>query len=234
MKKSIKTFVLLCVLVASCLVFVLTGCDKTDKKLQSVKQAISYYNDQMFVAEDDNFYLEIVSGKKEKSLVADGEVGEMTSYCSLSVTPVKYDMIGKVMSFKLVGEKGEFSGECSKSIVGISHIAQITDFEKLGKLNSIAIVVGDTKFEYKLQNITEKALNYEKAVESVYQNCKQEIENMFDGNKFKSEIYVKIACDKSKNPKKYYWFVNVVENSDNMLCILVDMETGKLIAKKQR
>lgn len=234
MKKSIKTFVLLCVLVASCLVFVLTGCDKTDKKLQSVKQSISYYNDQMLVSEDDNFYLEIVSGKKEKSLVADGEVGEMASYCTLSVTPVKYDMIGKVMSFKLVGEKGEFSGECSKNIVGISHIAQIADFEKLGKLNSVAIVVGDTKFDYTLQNVTEKTLNYEKAVESVYQNCKQEMENMFDGNKFKSEIYVKIACDKSKNPKKYYWFVNIVENSDNMISVLVDMETGKLIAKKQR
>ena len=77
-------------------------------------------------------------------------------------------------------------------------------------------------------------LYYKKAVESVYNNCAEDLESMFDGNTFKSEVYIKISCDRSKNPKEYFWFVNVVENSDNMFCVLIDMQTGEVIAKKHR
>lgn len=234
MKKIIKKSVVLLAVLLIIVTVCLTGCNKTDKKFQSMTNKISYVNSELLVAEDESFYVEIASGKREKLLVADGEVGEMVNYCTLSVTPIKFDLVGGVLSFKLVGEKGEYSGECKKNIVGINQVARIADSDKVGAIKSLTLKVNEKSFDYTFQNITATGIGYLKAVESVYNNCKEELEGMFDGNKFNAEIYVKVTSDRMANPRKYYWFVNIVENSDNVLCVLVDMESGQIVAKKTR
>lgn len=212
----------------------LAGCKKVDKKLQAMTNSISYANSELLVAEDESFYIEVASGKREKTLIADGEVGEVVPYCMLSVTPNNFDLVGKTVSFKLVGEAGEYSGECKRNVVGVNQVADIMDANKLGTIKSVTIKIDDKTFDYTFKSITAAGINYLKAVESIYNNCKTEIEGMFDGDKFTSEIYIKVTCDRASTPKKYYWFVNVVQNSDNMLSVLVDMESGQIIAKKVR
>ena len=144
------------------------------------------------------------------------------------------DMTNKGLTFKLTGENGVYEGSLEKSIIGINYNANIEEATKLGVIKSVAIILGDQTFEYNLASINANGIDYKQAVESVYKNCAEDLEGMFDGNQFKSEIYIKISCDRSKNPKEYFWFVNVVENSDNMFCALVDIQTGEIIAKKHR
>ncbi len=230
-KKSVFVFAIISVVVA--MAVMLVGCNKVDKKLQSMQNSISYYNSQMLVAEDSTFYVEVVGGERESALIADGEVGEMTSYCLLNVTPINVDMTNKAINFKVTGENGVYEGSLEKNILGISYTANISEPDKLGNIKSLTLSIGETKFDYTLNNIM-LGIDYKKAVESVYNNCSSDLESMFDGNDFKSEVYIKISCDRSKNPKEYFWFVNVVENSDNMFCVLVDMQTGEIIAKKHR
>ena len=158
----------------------------------------------------------------------------MTEYCTLNVTPLNLDMTNKGLTFKLTGENGVYEGSLEKSIIGINYNANIEEATKLGVIKSVAIILGDQTFEYSLASINANGIDYKQAVESVYKNCAEDLEDMFDGNEFKSEIYIKISCDRSKNPKEYFWFVNVVENSDNMFCALVDIQTGEIIAKKHR
>lgn len=236
MKKSIKrSLVLVSILmVVLTMSFILVGCNKTDKKLQSMLNNVSYYNSGVYVAEDNNFYVELADGKREKALIADGEVGEMADYCMLKVTPINMDMTNRSINFKLTGDKGDYSGSLEKSIVGINFNASISEPQKLGTFKSLTITVGENEYKYELVSILQGGLDYKKAVESVYNNCQEEIKEMFDGSKFKSEIYVKISCDRSKNPKEYFWFINVVENSDNMFCVLVNMKTGEIVAKKHK
>ena len=195
---------------------------------------ISYFNNQMLVGEDSNFYVEVVDGSREKTLIADGEVGEMAEYCTINVTPINLDMTNRVLTFKLTGENGVYEGSLEKSIIGINYNANVEEPQKLGTLKNVTIALGEQKFEYNLSSINANGIDYKKAVESVYNNCAEDLESMFDGNTFKSEVYIKISCDRSKNPKEYFWFVNVVENSDNMFCVLIDMQTGEVIAKKHR
>lgn len=236
MKKSIHKGIIfsLIILVVLVMSVMLVGCNKVDKKLQSMQSNISYYNNEMFVAEDANFYIELVSGSREKALIADGEVGEMAEYCTMNVTPVNLDMTNRSLTFKVTGEAGVYEGSLEKSIIGINYTANIEESQKLGAIKNVIITLGEQNFEYTLSNINTNGIDYKKAVESVYNNCAEDLESMFDGNSFKSEIYIKISCDRSKNPKEYFWFVNVVENSDNMFCVLVDMQTGEIIAKKHR
>lgn len=234
MKRFSKSITFMCIMVAFIAIFALTGCDKTDKKLQSMQDNISYYNEQLLAAEDDNFYVEVVCGGREKTLIADGEVGEMADYCALNITPINVDMTNRALTFKLTGEGGEYQGNLEKSIVGINYTAQISDFRKLGKITKLVVSLGEENFEYALADVNADGIDYKKAVESVYKNCAADLEGMFDGNKFMSEIYIKVSCDRSKEPKQYYWFVNVVENSDNMFCVLVDMQTGEIVAKKHK
>lgn len=236
MKKTIKksiffVSILMCILTIS---LVLVGCESGNKKLQSMQESVSYFNDTMFVAEDSNFYLEITKGEREKTLIADGEVGEMAGFCMINVTPISLDMTNRVLKFKLLGDKGVYEGSLEKSILGVNFSANINEVEKLGTIHTAQLIVGDEQMEYKLSSVTEGNLDYKKVVESLFNNCMDELESMFDGNKFKSEIYIKISCDRSKEQKEYYWFVNVVENSDNMFCALVDMQTGEIVAKKQK
>lgn len=234
MNKTVKKSIFAISLILITLVMCMIGCDKVDKKLQSMQNGVSYYNDNMLVAEDENFYVELATGKRESSLIADGEVGEMTEYCMLNVTPVNLDMTNRSMTFKLTGDKGVYEGSLEKSIIGINYNANIEEQAKLGSIKSLTITVGDANYEYTFKSIVEGNLDYLKAIESVYNNCSEDLEGMFDGSKFKCEIYVKISCDRSKNPKEYFWFINVVENSDNMFCVLVDMQSGEIIAKKHR
>ena len=236
MKKSIHKGIIfsLIILVVLVMSVMLVGCNKVDKKLQSMQSNISYYNNEMLVAEDANFYIELVSGSREKALIADGEVGEMAEYCTMNVTPVNLDMTNRSLTFKVTGEAGVYEGSLEKSIIGINYTANIEELQKLGAIKNVTITLGEQNFEYTLSNINANGIDYKKAVESVYNNCAEDLEEMFDGNSFKSEIYIKISCDRSKNPKEYFWFVNVVENSDNMFCVLVDMQTGEIIAKKHR
>ena len=236
MKKSIHKGIIfsLIILVVLVMSVMLVGCNKVDKKLQSMQSNISYYNNEMLVAEDANFYIELVSGSREKALIADGEVGEMAEYCTMNVTPVTLDMTNRSLTFKVTGEAGVYEGSLEKSIIGINYTANIEELQKLGAIKNVTITLGEQNFEYTLSNINTNGIDYKKAVESVYNNCAEDLESMFDGNSFKSEIYIKISCDRSKNPKEYFWFVNVVENSDNIFCVLVDMQTGEIIAKKHR
>ena len=236
MKKSIHKGIIfsLIILVVLVMSVMLVGCNKVDKKLQSMQSNISYYNNEMLVAEDANFYIELVSGSREKALIADGEVGEMAEYCTMNVTPVNLDMTNRSLTFKVTGEAGVYEGSLEKSIIGINYTANIEELQKLGAIKNVTITLGEQNFEYTLSNINTNGIDYKKAVESVYNNCAEDLESMFDGNSFKSEIYIKISCDRSKNPKEYFWFVNVVENSDNIFCVLVDMQTGEIISKKHR
>lgn len=66
-KKSVFVFAIISVVVA--MAVMLVGCNKVDKKLQSMQNSISYYNSQMLVAEDSNFYVEVVGGERELSLI---------------------------------------------------------------------------------------------------------------------------------------------------------------------
>ena len=231
-KKSI--FITILTLMTIVMAVILVGCNKVDKKLQSMQNNISYFNNQMLVGEDSNFYVEVVDGSREKTLIADGEVGEMAEYCTINVTPINLDMTNRVLTFKLTGENGVYEGSLEKSIIGINYNANVEEPQKLGTLKNVTIALGEQKFEYNLSSINANGIDYKKAVESVYNNCAEDLESMFDGNTFKSEVYIKISCDRSKNPKEYFWFVNVVENSDNMFCVLIDMQTGEVIAKKHR
>ena len=236
MNKTIKKSIFITILTLMTIVMavILVGCNKVDKKLQSMQNNISYFNNQMLVGEDSNFYVEVVDGSREKTLIADGEVGEMAEYCTINVTPINLDMTNRVLTFKLTGENGVYEGSLEKSIIGINYNANVEEPQKLGTLKNVTIALGEQKFEYNLSSINANGIDYKKAVESVYNNCAEDLESMFDGNSFKSEIYIKISCDRSKNPKEYFWFVNVVENSDNMFCVLIDMQTGEVIAKKHR
>lgn len=236
MKKSVKVSLIAfsIILVSITMALILIGCDKVDKKLQSMQNSVSYYNDQMLVAEDDKFYVELVSGSRESALIADGEVGEMSTYTTLNVTPVGMDMTNRACTFKLSGEVGEVEGNLEKNILGISYAANISEISKIGAIKTLTITVGDSNYQYTFTSILEKGIDYKKAVESVYNNCASDLEGMFDDKEFKCEIYAKISCDRSKNPKEYFWFVNIVENSDNMFCVLVDMQTGEIVAKKHR
>ena len=226
-----KKYVIIALSLLLC-VGVLVGCTPEVSRLDAMKGEVSFSQTGLMVGGNEDLRCEIASGAREISMISDGVASEMMDYCTLSITPLKYELYGKQFSFKLVGDKGEISGECKKAIVGINQVADIMDLKSLGNLTKIVIAYEEITVELELTNAMEGMLSFDKVVECVFNGCSAEIEPMFDDNDFLGEVHAKISRDSSSDVVKYYWYVSITVSTDNNIYVLVDGVTGSILAKK--
>ncbi len=211
---------------------VLVGCTPAMSQLDTMKASVSYSQTELLVSSNADIRVEIAAGSREISMISDGVVSEMMEYCTLAITPLSYELYDKQMKFKLIGEKGEITGECKRAIVGINQLADIMDVESIGVVSKIVIMYEEVSVELELKSAAQGMIDYNAAVESVFNGCSAEIEPMFNGNEFLAEVHVKISRDNTSDTDKYYWYVSVTVDTDTSLYVLVDGETGAILAKK--
>ena len=97
MKKKMLLFV--CLILAVCAaVFALAACDRTPAEEPSdISRSVS----ALYIADGDEFSVTLEVGAKETPFVADGKVGEVKEFASLTVTPLtvaEYDEIAFVIT----------------------------------------------------------------------------------------------------------------------------------------
>ena len=226
-----KKFVIVAMSLLVC-IGVLVGCTPAMSQLDTMKESVSYSQTGLMVGGNADVRVEIASGSREISMISDGVVSEMMEYCTLTITPLSYELYDKQMKFKLIGEKGEISGDCKRAIVGINQMADILQIESIGAVSKIVIMYAEVSVELELTSAMEGMIDYKAAVESVYNGCKTDVEPMFDGNEFLAEVHVKISRDNTSDIDKYYWYVSVTVDTETSLYVLVDGKSGAILAKK--
>lgn len=227
-----KKYVIVALSLLLC-VGVLVGCTPEISRLDAMKGEVSYMQDGLMVGGNEAIKCEVASGSREISMISDGVASEMMDFCTLTITPLDYELYNKQFSYKLIGDKGEVSGDCKKAIIGINQVADIMDLAALGNITKIVVTYDEVVIEIDLANAIEGMIDYNVAIESVFDGCMTELEPMYDENKFMAEVHAKITCDNnSTDTAKYYWYISVVESTDSSLHVLIDGASGDILAKK--
>ena len=227
MKKKLLIFMLLVVSVIS-----FAACGK--KSLQLSDYLIEERNN-LFTASDNLYSISISSGLRESDYKFDGVVTDkvdfaVVTFCRNDNLPLANDSYAYLIKIN----EQEYTGFLEKSPIDNTYSIDLG----VGVNNDAAICAqisftGYT-FNQELMNTSNSFSVDKKAVLEIATNeLKNDIENITSDANVKIEVVMKIMKDYSTtDAKKYYWYVGVISTNGDTLGILIDANTGEVIAKK--
>lgn len=224
--------VLLVILSLVLCVGLLVGCSEKKTEQDMVMDSISYEHKGMYVGSSEDFGVAITNGSKEITMMLDGVKGEMMDYAMITIAPKKVELFAKSFKYTLVGDKGEISGECKRAVIGINHVADIMDLDKIGTIKSVKVSYDDKNLDIELKNCMEGKINARVAVEAVYNASKDDMKSLFVEGKFMAEIHAKYTIDRTSEEPKYYWYVSIMNGNDSSIYALVNPDNAEVVAKK--
>ena len=233
MKK--KFFIALAALLTLTCLFALASCGKKSSapKKEGLEKLVSTYHDGVYVGANEDFTANLTTGESEKLIVADGKVGELARFATLTVTPLTSSLFNNVYTYVLIGESGEKTGDLEKDVIGASFTAEIDNIETIGKITSVKIVAQDIlESAIELQNKLDGALTWKEIVKIAETEFKDAIKEESDTGALPREIYVKLVNARATDDSPYYYYVSFIKSPSDYWALLLDPTTGAVISKK--
>ena len=227
MKKKLLIFMFLFVALIS-----LSACG--GKELNLCDYLIEERNN-LFVANDELYTLNLSSGLRESNYQFDGVITDKVEFAVITFVrndnlPLANDTYAYIV--KINDE--EFSGFLEKSPVDNTYVADLGVAVNDDAIISAKISFTGYTFSGELANIS-SAFGYDKnkVLEIANNELGEEIKNILQDSNVKIEVVTKIMKDYSSvDMKNYYWYVGVISTNGDTLGILVDANSGEIIAKK--
>lgn len=196
-----------------------------------LKQNISENCEAYFTGTTQNFYVNLYTGEREEPYLLDGISENKVPYCIVAITPITQLQKSENMTYcvEINGStvQGAFSespfdnsfagdlGLKVKSTDTIFVYVKYADSTEVAKMNCISIAFTIT---------SEVALN------SAISNLLPDLLAITEGKEQSVECFIQVI---NKSPKLniYFWCVNFVTVSGNCLTIIIDTQTGDILAK---
>ncbi len=232
--KKIFWIVIATLLTLTC-VFALASCGgKSDApKKEGLETLVSVYHDGVYVGANEDFTVNLTTGETEKLIVADGKVGELTRFATLTVTPLSSSLFNNVYTYVLTGEKGEKTGELEKDVIGATFTAEIDGAESIGKITGAKIVAENIlESDVPLTNKLEGALTWKEILKHAETTLSEQIKEESDTGALPREIYVKLVNAMASDDSPYYYYVSFIKSPSDYWALLMDPATGAVISKK--
>lgn len=234
-----RIFMIILVVILACLAVVLSGCDKKpiDKGADIMRERVSYAEKGVFSGGDKDYNVKLVYGDKEENFIADGKIVNVQPFAALSVTPVNMDNTSKTYAFKLIGTKGEASGNLQKNLLGASYGINLK-FDKsniidaIGDPQKVVVTTNNTSVEIPLVNNMKDYITYDKAIEYAYGALKDYIKANVKDGVLDGEVYARLLRDKSSTNPKYYWYVAIMKDVKSFANVLIDPVSGAVLTIK--
>lgn len=220
---------LLLIAIISC---IFVACTPKKSILDTLAEEISYTQEGLYCGSSDNFTVSLSLIKKEDSFIADGVVGKLINENTLSIKPSKIDLLDRSYSYCLSGESGTLEGALLKDILGVTFSAMIENIQGIGTPLKLTITYDDISEEILLTNQLEGAITYMQALESAYNNFKEQIDIALQEKNFGREIYIKYVSDNYNDEKSNYWYVSFIKDRNDYFCALIDPKTGEIVAQR--
>ena len=233
MKK--KSFIFIATLLSLICLFALASCGKTPaaEKKEGLERLVSTYHDGVFVGANEDFTANLTTGESEKLIVADGKVGELARFATLTVTPLSSALFNNVYTYVLTGEKGEKSGNLEKDVIGATFTAEIEGAESIGNITAVKIVAeGIMESTVELQNKLEGALSWKEILKIAETELEEQIKEESDTGALPREIYVKLVNAMATDDSPYYYYVSFIKSPSDYWALLLDPATGAVVSKK--
>ena len=227
MKKKLLIFMLLIVSVIS-----FSACGKNQLNL---KDYLIEERNNLFTASDELYSISISSGLRETDYCLDGIVGEKVDFGV--VTFARNDgkpMANDTYTFLIKINDKEHAGFLEKSPVDNTYSADLGVQVANEDVVSAQISFTGYTFNKELTN-TSNAFGVDKnsVLEIANNELGERVQEITSDANVKIEVVMKIMKDfSSADVKNYYWYVGVISTNGDTLGILIDANTGEIIAKK--
>ena len=187
----------------------------------------------LYVASDDNFEVSLTVVAQEGHFIADGKIDKVSVISKLTLTPSNTDALDNTYEYTLTGSKASLTGSISKNRMGINLSSRIENFAQLGEAQSLTLTMGETTYEYTLENVCPTDCDGASALEIAYARFQEEIDAALAENSFDRECYVKLV-DKADDGK-YFWYVSFIKDKGDYWSAIVDPQTKEVIhARKSK
>ena len=206
----------------------MTACKKSEE--QAIEEAISEVRQVCYYGKSDNYSVNVFSGRRESPYAADGVSRDKVDFAILQLTP---KVAGRVEYGYTVNVNGqEYTGKFQENPFGGSFSADLKIV--LPETVSMKVVIqnGEHKEEVEVFNVlNESSVDWKGALQLARTEFADVFEKQYQDGTLHAEIYIKLLNDRINPASKYYWYVAVV-TQDSYSALVIDPESGEIIAKK--
>lgn len=221
-----KLFVLV---LAICLTLPLVGCKG---KTLDIRDYLIEERDNLFVAKDSIYQATLSSGKRELDYDLDGVINDKTDFAILSLSrldnqPMANDSYSYVVT---IGEES-YTGSLEKSSIDNAYVVDLG--VSVADDSEVHIVVDFTGYTFDSQatNISKDfAYNKSSILDIANQELSGELKELSKDNNI--EVVMKLIKDYSSELDNYFYYIGVVSTNGEVLGLLIDTNTGEIVAKK--
>lgn len=225
-----KKKILIIAMFTLCL-FGFVGCGKNKINLNNY---LIEQRENLFGANDNLYTATFSTGIRESNYNFDGIVNEMIPFGVLTLTrndnlPLANDTYTFIVTideqtytgFLEKGNNNSYSADLEVNTIGDEQI-------------NVQISFTGYTFNQDLTNISSSFnVDSDTAISIAEKELKTNLENLLKDKNVKIEVVMKLMKDYSSDEiKNYYWYVGIISTNGNTLGILIDSNSGEIIAKK--
>ncbi len=227
MKKKICVFMLF--------IAGLVGLSACGKSKLNLNDYVIEKRENLFTACDNLYSVNFSTGEREKSFNLDGQVNSLIPFGILTFTRLdNQPLANDDYSYLVTIGENTFSGFLTKGINDNSYSADLEMSADQAQNINVKISFTGYTFNKDLENVSKNfQVDTSSAIKVAEKELKENIENVLSDKNVKIEVVMKVLKDHSNEElKNYYWYVGIVSTNGDTLGILIDANSGDIIAKK--
>ena len=189
----------------------------------------------LFTAEDKMYGVTFSSGTREENYALDGIRNNMQDFAILTLYRLDGNSLAKdTYTYIVTIDDEQFTGYLENSAVDNSYSADLAVNVGDSAVVNVQISFTGYNFNEDLTNVSSTFNVDSKTAISIASNeLSEAINNITSDKNVKIEAVMKVLKDSSTSEAvSYYWYVGVVSTNGDTLGILIDANSGDIVAKK--
>jgi len=232
-KFLIIAVVLIVALIVTGVVVHIASKEKSEEKIDISTHLIEV-RDVMFVSNDDDYLISLMSGQREQDYAIDGKVSELVPFGVLVFNRLDGGVIeSENITYALKFGENYFTGNMEKSPYDNSYLVDIENEIPTDASVLVTVNLGGGKIVEKTLNCVSNnfTVSKDRAVEIAQTKLKTNISKMQKSGEY--EAYVRILKDYSDEENRtYFWYIALIGTDGNTAGILIDSNTEEIVTMK--
>ena len=221
-----KIFKLLFVIVAVSAMFLLTGCGYDIKYEMLNSMSDVRYN--LFEAKTESMKVTLMCGMREEPYEYNGVSNQK---CEFGVITVYFTELQEAEEIEFTLQAGdiEYTSALERNPF---HHNYMTDIEALiDDEANVYLTIDGIGSEMILVCVSKNwGVQYQNALEIATEHFEIDAKQFFNNRKFNAECYLKIIYDENSDLETYLWYFGIVGTDNNRLSLVVDVNSGQILA----
>lgn len=222
------------ILILLLFIFGITTLSACGKNKINLADYVIEERESLYTAHDDIYSVSLSSGLRENNYALDGIVNEMVDFSILTLNrndnqPLANDTYTYIVKIN----EDTHTGFLTKSEINNTYSTDLEISIPKDSVINVKISFTGYTFDKDLEN-TSNSFNVDKnsALNIANEQLKNDIDNLLSNKNTKIEVVIKLLKDSTNEINNYYWYVGIVSTNGETLGILIDANTGDIIAKK--